>query len=62
MHQIIAPDHFGIRIGKNRERVALTLGKIARLFRTVDADRDRADPRFSQPVPTFFNAPQLGVA
>jgi hypothetical protein len=41
VNQIVAPNHFGIRIGKKRERVTSLLRKIARHLWTVDTDRNR---------------------
>ena len=62
VNQVKAANRFQFRIGKKSESVASFLAKIARDFRTIDADRDRTNPYFFEPVQTILNAPQLGVA
>jgi len=62
MHQVIPSNHFRVRIGKERESVTGLLREVARLFRTVNTDRDRTNPNCFELVQASLDAPQLGVA
>lgn len=62
VRQIITTNHFRISIGKNWKSVTLTLREIVRLFRCIDADRNRTNTHFVELIETSFNTPQLGVA
>jgi hypothetical protein len=45
VQQVVAPNHRGIGIRKNRESVSRFVGKIARQFRRINANRDRTYSR-----------------
>ena len=62
VNQVVTLNRFRVRIGKKRKRVAGLLHEIARLFRRIDADRNRTNSDCLELVQTLFNAPQLGVA
>ena len=62
VNQIIAANRIQVGIRKKRERVARFLTKIARLLRTVHANRNRTNSPFIELVQILLNAPQLGVA
>lgn len=55
--QIVAANSFRIRIRKNGEGVTGLLTQITRFFRSVYADRNRANPRLLKLVQTLLNAP-----
>ena len=59
--QVIAANRIQVGIRKKRERVARFLTKIARLLRTVHADRYRTNSDFIELIQILLNAPQLGV-
>ena len=61
MHQIITLDRVRILIGKDRESVSLILRETARVFRFIDADRNRPNAYFVELIQASFNTPQLGV-
>ena len=60
--QVIAANRIQVGIRKKRERVARFLTKIARLLRSVYADRNRTNSRGAELIEILLNAPQLGVA
>jgi hypothetical protein len=53
----VARDRFRVRIGEQREGVAGFFTQIARLFRRVDADRDRLDAGGAEISETLFDTP-----
>jgi len=57
MHDAVAPDHDCVFVGEKREGVTRFAAEIARLFRRVDADRDRLDARGAQLGEVFFETP-----
>jgi hypothetical protein len=57
MHDAVAPDHDCVFVGEKREGVARFAAEIARLFRRIDADRDRLDPGGAQLGEVFFETP-----
>ena len=61
MDEIVAANSFHFRIGKKSKRVAGLLTEIARHFRGVHADRNRANSCLCELIQTLLNAPQLGV-
>lgn len=62
MHQVITANRFQVRVRKKRESITCLPAKIAGLFRTVDADRDRTNADGVELIKILLNAPQLGVA
>ena len=62
MDQIVFRNRLKIRIRKKSKRVSGFLTKITGHFRTVYANRDRANSDFVEPGEILLDAPQLGVA
>ena len=61
VNQVVTPYHFSVGIGKKSETVTFLLSKVARYFRSIDADRNWTNTNGLELVQTLFNAPQLGV-
>ena len=60
--QIIFRNRLKVRIGKKSKGVTRLLTKVARLFRAIDADRDRTNSYLVELIQISLNTPQLGVA
>ena len=60
--QVIAANRIQVGIRKKCESVARFLTKIARLLRSVYADRNRTNSHFIELIQISLNAPHLGVA
>ena len=57
VHQVIATNHLGLWVGQKRVGVSSLLGQVARLFRTVYADRNGLNPNLFKPCQIILNAP-----
>jgi hypothetical protein len=57
VQQIVAPNHFGVWIGKDREREPSPLNKIAGDFGPIDADRNRSDTLRLKLTHVFLDTP-----
>lgn len=57
VYQVVTSDRLRVWIGKERERVTSLLRKIARHFRTVNTDRNRANAGSFELVQTLLDAP-----
>ena len=62
VNQVVAANRLRFRIRKKSKCVPGFLTKVARLFRTVHADGNRANPYFFKLIQIGLDTPQLGVA
>ena len=62
MQQVIAADNFGLRIGKQRKRVAVLLRLPTIDLGRINADADYANPARIEFCKLLLETPQLGVA
>jgi len=62
MQQVIAADHFGVRVREKGKDITLFSGEIARRLRRIDADRRHPNAVRLELAPMLLDTPQLGVA